>query len=182
MKKKTDVKKDDDLSKLINEHGTKMGHIITEIRKMIKETDDQAIIFSQWDSLLQKISGTLIANGIKISQCRGNVMSKNKAVREFNNNKTCRVIMLSSDNAASGLNLTKASRVYMMDPVYGNEEFRISTEVQAVGRVNRLGQKKPVQVFRYLIKDTVEADIFKESYKTSLNTALNKILLDDQEK
>jgi len=56
-----------------------------------------------------------------------------------------------------------------IDPIYGDENYRLSVEVQGIGRASRLGQTKPVKVIRYLIKDSVEEDIFKASYNTKLD-------------
>lgn len=164
------------IQKLINTHGTKMAHLITDLNEMIEKTDEHAIIFSQWDNLLTKIEITLKNNNINTAICRGNVYMKNNAIKKFNNNTNHRIILLSSENAASGINLTKASRVYILDPIYGDEEYRVSVETQALGRAYRLGQTKPVSVIRYLIKNTVEHNIFELSYKTKLGDAMNKII------
>jgi hypothetical protein len=68
--------------------------------------------------------------------------------------------MLSSESAASGTNLTAASTVILLDPVYGSYEYRRNTEWQAIGRAYRMGQQKPVTVARFIIKDTVEEEIY----------------------
>jgi len=69
--------------------------------------------------------------------------------------------MLSSTSAASGTNLTKASKVILLDPVYGTYEFRKNTEWQAVGRAYRMGQTQSVEIVRLVIKDSVEEEIYK---------------------
>ena len=58
--------------------------------------------------------------------------------------------MLSSESAASGTNLTAASTVILLDPVYGTYEYRRNTEWQAIGRAYRMGQTKKVTVVRFL--------------------------------
>lgn len=156
--------KDDELSKeikdklaLINEVGTKLANLIY----YLKQSDKHTIIFSQWDDLLIKVGGILDMYGIKNTFCRGNVWQRDKAIRTFNSDNNVKVIMLSSESAASGTNLTKASQVILLDPVYGSYEFRRNTEWQAVGRAHRMGQTKEVEVIRFIIKDTVEEDIYK---------------------
>ena len=69
--------------------------------------------------------------------------------------------MLSSESAASGTNLTKASKVILTDPVCGTYEYRKNTEGQAVGRAHRTGQLNEVEVLRFIICDTIEEEIFK---------------------
>lgn len=69
--------------------------------------------------------------------------------------------MLSSDSTAAGTNLTKASQVIFIDPIYGDYKFRKDQERQAVGRAHRLGQKSNIKVIRFIIKETVEEEIYK---------------------
>ena len=77
--------------------------------------------------------------------------------------------MLSSESSASGINLTKASKVVLLEPVSGDYEFRKNTEWQSIGRVYRLGQTKKVEIVRFIIKDTVEEDIYNMNKKADAN-------------
>ena len=147
-----DKKKDD----LINEIGTKLANLI----EYLKKHDRHTILFSQWDDLLKKIGKILLENGVKNVFCRGNVFQRDKAVREFNEDDKIKVIMLSSQSAASGTNLTKASQIILIDPVYGDYKYRKDTENQAIGRAHRLGQKSTIKVIRFIIKDTIEEKIY----------------------
>jgi len=71
--------------------------------------------------------------------------------------------MLSSKSSASGMNLTKAEIVILLDPVAGSYQDRRNTEWQAIGRAIRTGQTKQVQIVRFIIKNTIEDDIHKEN-------------------
>lgn len=142
---------------LINKVGTKLANLIYYITSI----PDHVIIFSQWDDLLRKVGVVLTEHGIKNAFCRGNVWQRDKVIREFNSKDDVRVIMLSSASAASGINLTKATKVILLDPVYGSYEFRKNTEWQAVGRAYRMGQMESVEIVRLIIKDSVEEDIYK---------------------
>jgi len=144
---------------LINNVGTKLTNLIYYLNSI----PDHVIIFSQWDSLLRKVGETLSEHGIKNVFCRGNVWARDKALREFNSDDRIKVIMLSSESSASGANLTKASKVILLDPVSGSYEQRRNTEWQAIGRAYRLGQKKSVEIVRFIIKDTVEEEIYREN-------------------
>jgi len=141
---------------LINEVGTKLANLIY----FLKSNDKHTIIFSQWDDMLHRVGAVLDNYGIRNVFCRGNIWQRDKAIREFNQQDNIKVIMLSSESAASGTNLTKAKQVILLDPVYGSYEFRKNTEWQAVGRAHRLGQTSEVDVVRFIIKDTVESDIY----------------------
>lgn len=160
-KKAAPTKEIKDKLALINEIGTK----ITNIIYYLKSTKEHVIIFSQWDDLLRKIGGYLNDYGIKNVYCRGNVYQRDKAIRLFNSDEDMRVIMLSSESAASGTNLTKASKVIIIDPVCGTYEYRKNTEGQAIGRAHRMGQKNQVEVLRFIINDTIEQEIYDTNKK-----------------
>ena len=107
------------------------------------------------------VASSLKKTNIEVGSCRGSIHAKNKAIREFNNEQSnCRIILLSSKYSASGINLTRANRVLFVDPVYGSKEFRQQIEEQAIARSKRLGQTKNVYVVRFLIRNTVEEEIY----------------------
>lgn len=145
-----------DKQALIERVGTKLANLIF----FLKQNGKHSIIFSQWDDLLRKIGEVLDEYNIKNVFCRGNVWQRDKAIREFNSHDDIKVIMLSSESAASGTNLTKAENVILVDPVYGSYEYRRNTEWQAIGRAYRTGQTKTVNVMRFIVRNTVEESIY----------------------
>jgi SNF2 family DNA or RNA helicase len=157
MKKKSKLSNEDKKKDaLINEVGTKLANLIDFLRK----SDDHVIIFSQWDDLLRRIGRILAENDIKNVFCKGNCYQRDKAIREFNKDDSIKVIMLSSKQSASGTNLTKANVVIFVDPIYGNYKYRKGQEKQAIGRAHRLGQTKDIKVLRFIIKNSVEEEIY----------------------
>ena len=134
-------------------------------------------------NLLQKIGNILSEYGIKNVYCKGNVYQRDKAIREFNMNDNIKVIMLSSDSAASGINLTKAKRVVFVDQIYGSYEYRYNTRWQAIGRVYRLGQVNNVKVVQFIIKNTIEEEIYEnnvaEDKKHNCSFDINKLTEDN---
>ena len=54
------------------------------------------------------------------------------------------------------------NKIILLEPVYGTKEYRDDIESQSIGRANRLNQKRPIDVFRFIIKDTVEENIIDE--------------------
>lgn len=147
-----DKKKDD----LINEVGTKLANLIL----YLKENNNHTIIFSQWDDLLRRVGIILSENKIKNVFCKGNCYQRDKAIREFNKDDSIKVIMLSSEQSASGTNLTKAKQVIFLDPIYGNYKYRKGQERQAIGRAHRLGQMNVIKVIRFIIKNSIEEEIY----------------------
>ena len=176
-KKKVIISEEDkNKADLINEIGTKLANLITYLR----ESGEHTIIFSQWDDLLRRVGRILKENNIPNVFCKGNCYQRDKAIREFNSDHNIKVIMLSSDSTAAGTNLTKASQVIFIDPIYGDYTHRKGQERQAIGRAHRLGQKANIKVIRFIIKDTVEEEIYKmnieedKKYKNDFET-LNEI-------
>jgi SNF2 family DNA or RNA helicase len=141
---------------LINDVGTKLANLILYLR----ECKEHVIIFSQWDDLLRRVGRILTDNKILNVFCKGNCYQRDKAIREFNGDDKIKVIMLSSDSTASGTNLTKASQVIFIDPIYGDYKYRKDQERQAIGRAHRLGQKSEIKIVRFLIRDSIEEEIY----------------------
>jgi SNF2 family DNA or RNA helicase len=156
-----ETEEDKAFTKLINEVGTKLANLI----RYLKTTKNHVIIFSQWDDMLRRTGRVLTEHGIKNIFCKGNCYQRDKAIREFNGDDKMRVIMLSSEQAAAGTNLTKATRIILMDPIYGDYKYRKDQERQAIGRAHRMGQTKTVKVIRMIIKDTIEEEIHRENVK-----------------
>lgn len=61
-----------------------------------------------------------------------------------------------SRSGAVGINLTQANRVFLMEP-----SFNPALEAQAIGRVHRLGQKRPVEIVKLIVKDSFEERMMK---------------------
>ncbi len=166
--KPTDNKDMKDKIALVNKIGTKLANLVI----FLKTSNGKSIVFSQWDDMLRRTGEVLTAHGIKNVYCKGNVWSRDKAIREFSFQDDVKVIMLSSESAAAGTNLTAAENVILLDAIYkddntdagggiGSYEYRRNMEWQAIGRAYRMGQTKKVNVVRFIMKDTVEEEIYK---------------------
>ena len=71
-------------------------------------------------------------------------------------------MLLASTRAGGvGLTLTAASRVFLMDPWWNPQ-----AEEQAIDRVHRIGQTRPVVVARYVIKNSVSSKPQKDTFRT----------------
>jgi SNF2 family DNA or RNA helicase len=140
-----------------NVKSTKIGTIIHFIKSMDKK--NKIILFSQWDQLLHKVGDFLQRYNINIVYCSGSVYQKQNAINTFIKDPNTNIIMLSSSHAASGINLTIAHKIILLEPVYGPVEYRRNIENQAIGRADRIGQNNPIDVYRFIIKDTLEEDI-----------------------
>lgn len=155
--------KDEELTALIQKiKSTKIGNIIQFIKKDLKP-EDKCIIFSQWDSMLSKVGKILKQENVNVLYCTGTVYNRKKVISSFQTDPSMNVIFLSSENCASGTNLTAANKIIFVEPVYGTPQYRKDIENQSIGRVTRISQTRPIEVLRFIIKDTIEEDIIKDN-------------------
>jgi len=96
----------------------------------------------------------------------GSLAQKKRAeiLEEFKTDPTIHVFLISLKAGGVGLNLVVANHAFLVDPWWNP-----AVEEQAVERVHRIGQKKPVQVVRFICKETVEERIVElHNYKKEL--------------
>jgi SNF2 family DNA or RNA helicase len=155
------VELQNDLDKLIYEiKSTKIGNIIHLVKEKLLNKNNKIIVFSQWEEILNKVGNYFERYKINILYCKGTVYQKNKSIKLFQENDNYNIILLCSRNAASGINLTKANHIIFIEPVYGTNEYRQNIENQAIGRCVRIGNNQSINVIRFIIKDTIESDIY----------------------
>ena len=118
-----------------------------------KQPPIKSVVFSGWTAHLDLIQLALTENGIRYTRLDGKMTRKARgdALNEFRDDPSIIVILVSITAGGLGLNLTTANKVYVMEPQYNP-----AAEEQAVDRVHRLGQKRPVQTVRYIMKDSFE--------------------------
>ncbi|KAJ5593897.1 uncharacterized protein N7459_000105, partial [Penicillium hispanicum] len=114
---------------------------------------EKTIVFSQFTSLLDLLEVPINRRGWKNVRFDGtmNVNDRNASVREFTDDPSCRVMLVSLKAGNAGLNLVAASHVVLFDPFWNPY-----VEDQAIDRAHRIGQMKEVFVHRLLIENTVE--------------------------
>lgn len=162
-----------DLNNLIQKiKSTKIGNIIYYIKNKL-EAGDKCIIFSQWNEMLIKVANFLISENIKTVFCTGTVYQRKKSIMSFQNDPKINVICLSSVNSASGINLTAANKIIFIEPIYGTKEYRKDIENQGIGRSMRLNQTRPIEIIRFIIKDTIEEEIYNDNKIEEINMLQN---------
>ncbi|KAG0215198.1 hypothetical protein BGX33_001363 [Mortierella sp. NVP41] len=138
-----------------------------EISRRTGQPMVKSVVFSQWTSMLDLIEDGLRENKIKFTRLDGTMQRNDRtaAMVNFKERANCSVILISLKAGGVGLNLTSAQRVYLMDP-----HWNPSVESQAIDRIHRLGQTKPVDVIRFIIKESIEENILElQKRKTELS-------------
>jgi superfamily II DNA or RNA helicase len=128
--------------------------VLTEILEVSVAAGHKTLIFSQWTSFLDRIESAL--HVAKISQLRidGKTVDRQRIVDTFQNDSSVSTLLISLKAGGTGLNLTAADQVIIMDPWWNP-----FVEDQAADRAHRIGQTRPVLVQKIVAKDTVEERI-----------------------
>ncbi|HEY5925423.1 MAG TPA: DEAD/DEAH box helicase [Kofleriaceae bacterium] len=116
----------------------------------------RALVFSQWTSLLDLIEPHLDAADTPFVRLDGSTVDRASVVNQFQADDGPPVMLLSLKAGGTGLNLTAADHVFLVDPWWNP-----AVEDQAADRTHRIGQDKPVMVYRMVARDTVEERILE---------------------
>ena len=136
----------------------------TEIIKEATKSGHKILLFSSYTSMFQKIGEILKKEDIPYFKLTGQtkVEERTMLVEEFNKNENVKVFLISLKAGGTGLNLTGADMVIHYDPWWN-----MSAENQAADRTHRIGQKKHVQVYKLVTKNSIEERIYELQQKKS---------------
>ncbi|MFP2903468.1 DEAD/DEAH box helicase, partial [Pyxidicoccus sp. 3LFB2] len=118
------------------------------------EEGHKALVFSQWTSMLDLIEPALKEADIGYIRLDGSTSNRGAVAASFQDPKGPPVMLISLKAGATGLNLTAADHVFLVDPWWNP-----SVEAQAADRAHRIGQQRPVMVYRLVSRGTVEEKI-----------------------
>ncbi|KAK2802066.1 alpha-1,6-mannosyltransferase [Onygenales sp. PD_10] len=143
---------------------TKILALIAELKASTNEKGYRAtanldsVVFSSWTTTLDAVQSALESQNIRFVRVDGKVPARQRdqIFSTFQSDPTIAVLLLSLKCGAEGLNLTAASRAYMMEP-----QWNPTIEEQALARVHRLGQTRPVKTTRFIMSDTIEEHIIR---------------------
>jgi DNA repair and recombination RAD54-like protein len=141
--------------------------------KTTSVNSDRVVIVSNFTSMLDHVQVLLRTYSWLHFRIDGSTQGelRQKMVNKFNAANSPFVAMLLSTKAGGvGLNLTGANRLFMLDP-----DWNPSTDQQAMGRVWRDGQTKPVFIYRLTCLRTIEDSIMiRQANKYSLSAVIQK--------
>ncbi|WP_316824946.1 DEAD/DEAH box helicase [Pedobacter miscanthi] len=114
------------------------------------------LVFSQFVTMLDLIKKQLENRGIRYEYLTGQTRKRAEAVASFQENADIPVFLISLKAGGTGLNLTEADYVFLVDPWWNP-----AVENQAIDRAYRIGQHKNVMAVRLICPDTIEEKIMK---------------------
>ncbi len=135
------------------ERSSKVEELCSALEQVTAE-GHKSLVFSQWTALLDLIEPQLRAAGLPFVRLDGSTRDRQAVVDGFQAADGPPVFLLSLMAGGTGLNLTAADHVFLMD-LWWNP----AVEDQAADRAHRIGQERPVFVHRLVAQDTVEERI-----------------------
>ncbi len=146
--------------RLVNANSTVQSsklHLFGEIVEELIEEGHKALVFSQFVSHLHIIENWVKSRGIGYQYLDGStpLAQRDRAIREFQSGNGS-LFLISLRAGGFGLNLTAADYVIHMDPWWNP-----AVEDQASDRAHRIGQERPVTIYRLVAKGTIEEKIVK---------------------
>lgn len=144
---------------------------LEEVTYMIENSitkGHKVLIFSQFVKHLKIISDYLEGQGVPFSYLDGSTKDRQQQVERFQNDPSVSIFLISLKAGGTGLNLTKAEYVFLLDPWWNP-----AVEAQAIDRAHRIGQTKKVFAYKFVCKDTIEEKIIKlQEHKQKLASDL----------
>ncbi|KAI8341863.1 SNF2 family N-terminal domain-containing protein [Chlamydoabsidia padenii] len=153
---------------------TKIEALAEELSKLRSEDQTiKSIVFSQFVSFLDLIYWRLSRMGFSCIRLDGSMSPAQRAaaIEHFSTNPDITVFLISLKAGGVALNLTEASRVFICDPWWNP-----AAELQAMDRIHRLGQYRPILITRLIIENSIESRIIQlQEKKTALvNSTIDK--------
>ncbi len=160
---------------------TKVKALLQDIAQMKEESKPleaqgerplKCVVFSEFTSNLTLIENALTSKGYTFARIDGSMSlnARRKVLDALEIDDSLTILLASIKAAGQGLNLTAASRAFIMEPMWNP-----AAEAQAVDRVHRIGQTRDVIIKRYQIEDSIEMKIVELARK---KTVLAQVSMD----
>ena len=136
------------------EHSAKLTMLLELVEELLEE-GRRILIFSQFTSMLSIIEEALLTRDVSLTKLTGSTSNREKVINTFTSGEA-EVFLISLKAGGVGLNLTEADTVIHYDPWWNP-----AAEDQATDRAYRIGQDKPVFVYKLIIENSVEEKILE---------------------
>lgn len=161
---------------LLSTASSKLSYLMNKILQ--HQATEKSLIFFESDNV-----GYYIAQALEVLHIPHLIYAKglsadmrSQYVVAFNSSPQYRVLLMDIRQAALGLNMCSASRVYFVNPVFSPQ-----IEAQALKRAHRIGQTRPVFVETLVMKGTLEERLVRRRHELGREEHTKvKSLLDDE--
>ncbi len=132
----------------------KIDALVDHLLEVVAE-GHRALVFSQFTSFLRRVRARLDAEGITSQYLDGRTRKRADVIGAFKGGQGA-VFLISLKAGGTGLTLTEADYVFVLDPWWNP-----AVEAQAVDRTHRIGQRRPVIVYRLVAVGTIEEKVME---------------------
>jgi superfamily II DNA or RNA helicase len=130
----------------------KVELLVEQLRELAAE-GHRALVFSQFTGFLKVVERALDAAGLRTCYLDGATANRQQVIRSFRDGQAA-AFLISLKAGGFGLTLTEADYVFVLDPWWNP-----AAEAQAIDRAHRIGQDKPVMVYRLVTAGTIEEKV-----------------------
>ena len=145
----------------------KLSNVSSKIRALVNDLcelteETKSVVFLGWTRTFDIIQPILNAKGIRCVRLDGSLSERGRArvLKVFRGQTGIRVLLATITCGGVGLDLTAASRAYIMEP-----QWNPMSELQALDRVHRLGQKSDVVTIQYIMTNSWEEQVLKLQHR-----------------
>ena len=136
-------------------NGSKLDLLMRHLLYLDRTTGEKSLVFSSFARGLDLVAESLTHHGLAYVRLEGSGGKRaSAAIEAFQHAPDVRVLLLHSEAQSAGLNLLAATHLFLLEPLLNH-----AMELQAIGRVHRIGQTRPTHVYGYMVHDTVEERI-----------------------
>ncbi|XP_043711558.1 ATP-dependent DNA helicase DDM1-like isoform X2 [Telopea speciosissima] len=136
--------------------------LLDRLLAQLLDRKHKVLIFSQWTKVLDIIDYYFSEKGFEVCRIDGNVKleERKSQIQEFNDiNSNYRIFLLSTRAGGLGINLTAADTCILYD-----SDWNPQMDLQAMDRCHRIGQTRPVHVYRLATAQSVEGRMLKRAF------------------
>lgn len=116
----------------------------------------KTLVFSQFTGVLAIVRTQLDREKISYEYLDGKTRDREARVARFQSDPACKLFLISLKAGGTGLNLTAAQYVFLLDPWWNP-----AVEAQAIDRAHRIGQTNQVFAYRLIARDTIEEKVLQ---------------------
>ena len=129
---------------------------VTQMMEDVVQSGEKVLVFSSFVEHLKLYKTYLDDRNIQYCYLDGSTKDRKEEVERFQKDDSYPVFLLSLKAGGVGLNLTRASYVFLLDPWWNP-----AAEAQAFDRAHRIGQQNKVFVYKFITQNTIEEKILK---------------------
>jgi len=146
--------------------------VLDMLLQSLYKKDNRAVLFSQFTTMLDIIEDYCIMRGWKYCRLDGSTerAKRNHLINRFNEpDSSYFLFLVSTKSGGTGLNLQSADTCILFD-----SDWNPQSDIQAMGRVHRIGQTKTVHIYRLVSSGTVEERMLERAEKKLLLEMVNR--------